>query len=83
MNRWTNFCTADLYSNGSDEYLISDWEQQILPICDKMVEQAFLFDKKEVHLCVLIAARHVFSSRPFDMFCLTWTLILHVGRRLC
>ena len=33
-----------------------------------MVEQAFLFDKKEVHLHVLIAARHVFASRPSDMF---------------
>ena len=55
----------------------------MLPICGKMVEQAFLFDKKEVHLIVLIAARHVFASRPSDMFCFFWTLILHVGRKLC
>ena len=38
-----------------------------------MVEQAFLFDKKEVHLIVLIATRHVFASRPSDMFCHFWT----------
>ena len=49
---------------------------------DKTVEQEFLFDKKEVHLSLRIAARHVFASRPCDMFCFSWTLILHVGRRL-
>ena len=50
----------------------------ILPICGKMFQQAFLLDKKEVHLSVLIAAGHVFAGRPFDVFCLSWTLIPHV-----
>ena len=43
-----------------------------------MFQQAFLLDKKEVHLSVLIAAGHVFAGRPFDVFCLSWTLIPHI-----
>ena len=61
-----------LYSNGADQYyLISDWEYQIIPIYGKMVEQAYLFDKKEVHLCVVTAVRHAFAGRLSGMFCLS------------
>ena len=45
-----------------------------------MVEQAFLFDKKEIHLSVLMAAGHVFAGRPSNVFCLSWTLIPPVER---
>ena len=48
----------------------------------EMVERVSLSDKKEVYR-VLIAARRVFASRPFDTFCLSWTLTPHVRRRLC